>query len=72
MWTEYHPSFPLLLWEPLFLLQRLTLSGFFSFFAEKFQRLCAAIFLCVCYMTTLLLVMPYRRTALNYTAAGAQ
>ena len=69
---EYRPSTPFFAWEPLFLIQRLTISGFFAFIPYRFVRLCCALFFTVCYMVVLLLATPFKRESLNYAAAGAQ
>lgn len=60
-------------WEPLFLLQRLTISGFLQFIPYQFIRLLAALLITIMYMALLLIIKPFRQRDLNLLGAiGAQ
>jgi len=71
---EYTPQY--FAWEPLFVLQRLAVTGFVMFFIpaqDAIWRIVLGIFTTIAYMALLLGCRPYRQPDLNVLAAiGAQ
>ena len=59
-------------WEPIFLMQRLTISGWLQLIDDPFQRILAALVLCIVYLALLLGTQPYKRRDLDFLSTGCQ